>query len=128
MNISESTKQNFSYTMNTQRTSNQFKLLVEQIKHSICCSLAFKHKQEIMKDFNVSVTKKMLTEILYKILYTKKVQHLSKKKSKIQNGIKHSHSKTLNFSEHKVMLVQISVNTSYDVSVFYIIKMHYLEL
>ena len=87
--------------MNIQRILNQFKLLVEQIKHSICCSLAFKLKQEIMKDFNVSVIKEMLIEILYKILYTKKVQHSSRKKSKIQNGIKHSHSKTHKFSEHK---------------------------
>lgn len=101
MNISESTKQNFNYTMNIQRILNQFKLLVEQIKHSICCSLAFKLKQEIMKDFNVSVIKEMLIEILYKILYTKKVQHSFKMKSKIQNGIKHSHFKTHKFSEHK---------------------------
>lgn len=97
--------------MNTQRILNQFKLLVGQIKHSICYLLAFKLKQEIMKDFNVSVIKKMLTEISYKISYTKKVQHLFKKKFKIQNGIKHNHSKTLNFSEHKVTLAQMSANT-----------------
>lgn len=107
MNILESTKQNFNYTMNIQRILNQFKLLVEQTKHSICYLLAFKLKQEIMKDFNVSVTKEMLIEILYKILYTKKVQHSFKMKSKIQNGIKHNHFKTLNFLEHMEMLAQI---------------------
>lgn len=74
---------------------------MEQIKHSICCLLAFKLKQEIMKAFNVSVTKKMLIEISYKILYTKKVQHLSRKKYKIQNGIKLSRFKTHKFLEHK---------------------------
>lgn len=87
--------------MNIQRILNQFKLLVEQTKHSICYLLAFKLKQEIMKDFNVSVTKEMLIEILYKILYTKKVQHSFKMKFKIQNGIKHNHFKTHKFSEHK---------------------------
>lgn len=114
MNISESTKQNFNYTMNIQRILNQFKLLVEQIKHSICYLLAFKLKQEIMKDFNVSVIKRMLIEILYKILYTKKVQRLFKMKFKIQNGIKHNHSKILNFLELTEMPVQMSVNTSYE--------------
>lgn len=114
MNILESTKQNFNYIMNIQRILNQFKLLVEQIKHSICYLLAFKLKQEIMKDFNVSVTKKMLIEISYKILYMKKVQHSSRKKSKIQNGIKHNHSKILNSLEHMEMQAQISVNISCD--------------
>lgn len=114
MNISESTKQNFNYITNIQRILNQFKLLVEQTKHSICYLLAFKLKQEIMKDFNVSVIKRMLIEILYKILYTKKVQRLFKMKFKIQNGIKHNHSKILNFLELTEMLVQMSVNTSYE--------------
>lgn len=107
MNILESTKQNFNYTMNIQRILNQFKLLVEQTKHSICYLLAFKLKQEIMKDFNVSVTKEMLIEILYKILYTKKVQHSFKMKFKIQNGIKHNHFKILNFLELMEMLAQM---------------------
>lgn len=114
MNILESTKQNFNYTMNTQRILNQFKLLVEQTKHSICYLLVFKLKQEIMKDFNVSVTKKILIEILYKILYTKKVQHSFKMKFKIQNGIKHNHFKILNFLERMEMLAQMSVHILSD--------------
>jgi len=46
-----------------------------------------------MKVSNVSVTKKIRTETLYQILFTKKVQHLYKRKFNNQFGVQHNHTR-----------------------------------